>query len=139
MATDLFNELKDVLQDFKDFLEQNIGNITTAVIALKTIIPDQINNVLDLLIELMGKIKTEIENLDVAGIPGLGEAVEFMERIKAFVTAAKTLLPDESQKFEAVADAAGVIGSLPSVDAVKAEIISLIDAILGHLNTLKNA
>jgi phage-related protein len=139
MAADLFNDLKDVLQEFKDFLDDKVPVITPAVQALKTIIPDQINSLLDLLSGLMTKLKTEIQNLDVSAIPGLADAAEFMERIKAFVTAAKALLPDDASDFDAVTDAADVIGSLPSLDDVKDEIIALIDAISAHLNTLKAA
>lgn len=139
MAADLFNDLKDVLQEFKDFLDDKVPVITPAIQALKTIIPDQINSLLDLLSGLMTKLKTEIQNLDVSAIPGLSDAAEFMERIKAFVTAAKALLPDDASDLDAVADAANVIGSLPSLDDVKDEIIALLDAISAHLNTLKAA
>lgn len=139
MAADLFNDLKDVLQEFKDFLDDKVPVITPAIQALKTIIPDQINSLLDLLSGLMTKLKTEIQNLDVSAIPGLSDAAEFMERIKAFVTAAKALLPDDASDLDAVADAADVIGSLPSLDDVKDEIIALLDAISAHLNTLKAA
>lgn len=139
MAADLFNDLKDVLQEFKDFLDDKVPVITPAIQALKTIIPDQINSLLDLLSGLMTKLKTEIQNLDVSAVPGLSDAAEFMERIKAFVTAAKALLPDDASDLDAVADAADVIGSLPSLDDVKDEIIALLDAISAHLNTLKAA
>lgn len=139
MAADLFNDLKDVLQEFKDFLDDKVPVITPAIQALKTIIPDQINSLLDLLSGLMTKLKTEIQNLDVSAIPGLSDAAEFMERIKAFVTAAKALLPDDASDLDAVGDAADVIGSLPSLDDVKDEIIALLDAISAHLSTLKAA
>jgi hypothetical protein len=138
MADTLFDELKDALKDFKDFLDANVGTIKPAIDALKSIIPDQINDLLTKLGELMTKLKTEIQNLDVSAIPGLGEAAEFTGKIGSFVEAAKKLLPADSDDFDAVLDAADVVTGLPSIDDVKAEIIALIDAIIGHLNTLKS-
>lgn len=136
MADNLFEDLKEVLQDFKDFLDDKIGVIQPAVAALRSIIP-QIDELLDKLIELMTKLKTEVQNLDVSSIPGLGDAAEFTNQIKGFVDSAKALLPDSSDDFDAISDIADVVSSLPSIDDVKAEIISLIDAITGHLNSLK--
>jgi hypothetical protein len=51
----------------------------------------------------------------------------------------KTLLPDEADEIDSVLEVANLVTGLPSLDAVKAEILSLIDAITGHLNTLKTA
>lgn len=139
MATNLFEELKEVLQDFKDFLDENVPVIQPAIAALRSIIPDQVDNLLDKLIELMGKLKTEIQNLDVTAIPGLDKAAEFTDKIKDFVDSAKKILPDDSDDFDAVADIADVVSGLPSIDEVKTEIISLVDAITAHLNTLKGS
>lgn len=135
-ADNLFQELKDVLQDFKDFLDDNVSTIQPAVAALKSIIPDQINDLLTKLINLINTLKTEIQNLDVAGIPGLAEASEFTNRIKAFLEAAKNLLPDSSDEINDVLSVADVVTGLPSLDDIKTEIIALLDAIIGHLNTL---
>jgi ABC-type transporter Mla subunit MlaD len=136
--TNLFEELKDVLQDFKDFLDENISVIQPAVAALKAIIPDQINDLLSKLIDLINKLKAEIENLDVSTIPGLAEASEFTEKIKAFLEAAKNLLPESSDEINDVLSVADVVTSLPSLDEIKTEIIALLDAIIGHLNTLNS-
>ncbi|PKH00458.1 hypothetical protein [Paraglaciecola sp. MB-3u-78] len=136
--TNLFEELKDVLQDFKDFLDENISVIQPAMVALKAIIPDQINDLLSKLIDLINKLKAEIENLDVSTIPGLAEASEFTEKIKAFLEAAKNLLPESSDEINDVLSVADVVTSLPSLDEIKTEIIALLDAIIGHLNTLNS-
>jgi len=136
--TNLFEELKDVLQDFKDFLDENVSVIQPAVAALKAIIPDQINDLLSKLIDLINKLKTEIENLDVSTIPGLAEASEFTEKIKAFLEAAKNLLPDNTDEINDVLAVADVVTALPSLDEIKTEIIALLDAIIGHLNTLNS-
>lgn len=135
--SNLFEDLRDVLQDLKDFLDENVPVIKPALDALRTIIPDQIDDLLDKLLELMNKLKTEIQNLDVSAIPGLSEASEFMTRIKSFLEAAKNLLPDETEAIDDVLGVADVVAGLPSLDDIKTEILALMDAIIGHLNSLK--
>lgn len=139
MADNLFEDLKGVLQEFKDFLDDKVSVIQPAVAALRAIIPDQIDNLLDKLIELLGLVKTEVQKLDVSAIPGLSEAAEFTGQVKGFIDSAKALLPDNADDFDAVKDIADVVGGLPSIDEVKGEIIALVDAIVGHLNSLKAA
>lgn len=133
----LFEDLKDVLEDFKEFLDEKVPVIKPAIDALRTIIPDQIDDLLDKLIDLMNKLKAEIQNLDVSSIPGLAEASEFTGKVKEFLEAAKNLLPDESESINDVLGVADVVTGLPSLDDVKAEILALIDAINAHLNSLK--
>lgn len=132
----LFEQLKDVLADFKEFLDENVATIRPAVQAIASLVP-QITELIDQLVELLGKLKTEITNLDVSGIPGLAEVSEFTGKIPAFLDAAKKLLPDEAASIDAIADVAEVVTSLPSIEEVKAELISLLDAITAHLNSLK--
>jgi hypothetical protein len=134
--TNLFEELKDVLQDFKDFLDTNVPVIKPAIQALASLIP-QVTELIDKLVDLMNKLKTEVENLDVGAIPGLAEASEFTTKVKAFLEAAKTLLPDEADTIDDVLGVADVVTSLPSLDEVKTEILALIAAIVAHLNSLK--
>lgn len=134
--TNLFEELKAVLADFKSFLDDNVATIKPAVQAIAALVP-QINELIDLLVDLLAKLKTELENLDVGAIPGLGEVAEFTGKIPAFLEAAKKLLPSETGSIDAIGDVVDVVTGLPSVDAVKAELVALIDAIVGHLNSLK--
>jgi len=136
--TNLFQELKDVLQDFKDFLDENVATIKPAINALASLIP-QINDLLDLLIGLIGNLKSEIQNLDVSAIPGLEEVSSFTTKIRAFLEAAKNLLPDQSDDIDQVLSVADVVTGLPSLDDVKAEILALLDAINAHLTSLKAA
>jgi hypothetical protein len=136
-GSNIYQDLKDVLQDFKDFLDTNVPTIKPAISALASLIP-QITELLDKLIELMGKLKTEIQNLDVSGIPGLAEASEFTAKIKSFLEATKNLLPDEADEIDSVLGIADVVTGLPSLDDVKSDILSLIDAIIAHLNNLKS-
>lgn len=132
----LFEQLKSVLADFKTFLDDNVATIKPAIQAIAALVP-QVVELIDLLVDLLGKLKTELTNLDVGAIPGLGEVAELTGKIPAFLEAAKKLLPDEASSIDSIADVASVVTGLPSVDAVKAELIALIDAISAHLTSLK--
>ncbi|HLV34219.1 MAG TPA: hypothetical protein VKY59_03855 [Spirillospora sp.] len=135
-ATNLFEELKEALEEFKTFLDANVATIKPAVNALADLIP-QVNDLINELVNLMNTLKTEIQNLDVSGIPGLSEVSEFTTKTTTLLNAAKNLLPDASAEIDQVLGIAEVVTSLPSLDQVKAEIIALLDAIIAHLNSLK--
>jgi hypothetical protein len=132
----LFDELKDVLQDFQTFLHDNVATIQPAIQAIASLIP-QVNDLIDLLLELMGKLKTAIDELDVSAIPGVGDVAEFTGKIPALLDAAKKLLPDETSAIDTIGDVADVVTGLPSVEDVKATLIQLIDAITADLSSLK--
>jgi len=139
----LYQELKDVLEDFKTFLDENVPTIKPAILALASLIPE-IVDLIDLLIDLMGDIKTEIENLDISDIPALSEVSEFTEKISNFLDTSVDLLPDDaSGTVEDIRSAISVVGGLPSLDEVKQDILDLIGSIstsgtiLFHLNSLK--
>ncbi len=134
--TNLYEDLKSALQELKDFLQTNITTIKPAVQALAEIVP-QVVTLIDELIGLLGQLKTEIENLDVAGIPGLAEVSQFTGSVTTFLETAKSLLPDQQATIDEVLAAANVVTGLPSLDQVKTEILALIDAIVGNLNQLK--
>lgn len=134
----LFQELNDVLQEFKTFLDQNVPTIRPAIQAIASLIP-QVTELIDKLVDLMGKLKTEIQNLDVSAIPGLSEATEFINKVKGFLAAAKNLLPDEASTIDEVLGVADVVGSLSGLNEVKQQILDAIDAIVAHLNSLKPA
>ena len=137
MPVNLFDELKDALKKFKDFLHDNVGTIKPAIQALKSIVP-QITDLINKLIDLMGKLKTEINNLNPGAVgPGLTKVSEFTTSAKTLLETAKNLLPSEAATIDDVLGVISVVSSLPSLDAVKAEILSLIDAIIADLNQLK--
>jgi phage-related protein len=137
--TNLFEEMKSVLTDFKTFLDQNVGTIRPAVQTLAGMIP-KITELIDLLIGLMDRIKTEIQNLNVNAIPGIGQVSTFTDKVRGFLTTAKDILPDDADStVEEVLSVANVVSSLPSLDQVKQELIALIDAIKTHLTSLKPA
>jgi ABC-type transporter Mla subunit MlaD len=134
--TNLYQELKDALQQLKDFLQANAATIKPAIQALASIVP-QVVTLIDQLIDLLNEVKTEIGNLNVSGIPGLAEVSGFTENVTTFLNTAKALLPGEADTIDEVLGAASVVGSLPSLDQVKQEIIDLIDAVIADLNQLK--
>jgi hypothetical protein len=96
-----------------------------------------IDDLLNALGDLLGQLKTEIQNLDVSNIPGLDEVSTFTSGTKALLEAAKNLLPDASSEIDSVLAIAEVVTGLPSLDQIKQDILDLIDAIVGHINTLK--
>ena len=134
--TNLFEDLKAVLEDFKSFLDDNVATLKPAIQAIAALVP-QVNELIDLLVDLLAKLRTELENLDVGAIPGLGEVAELTGKIPAFLEAAKKLLPGEASSIDAIGDVVDVVTGLPSVDAVKTELLALIDAITTHLSSLK--
>jgi len=133
----LFEQLKEVLQDFKDFLDQNVPTIRPAIKALAGLIP-QINDLIELLVGLMNDLKQEVQNLDLSGIANLDKVSEFTTKIGSFLDTTKDLLPDKADTIEEIRGVANVVTGLPSLDDLKAEIIGLIDAIVAHLNSLKS-
>ena len=136
-AQNLFEELKAALTSFKEFLDANIATIKPAIDALKVSFP-QITELITKLIDLMGKLKTEINELNPGAVgAGLTKVTEFTNATKALLTTAKDLLPNEAGTIDDVLGAVNVVSSLPSLDAVKAEIIALIDSIVANLNQLK--
>src|SRR5215210_2726149 len=95
----LYEELKDVLQDFKDFLDTNVPTIRPAIQALRSIAP-QVGDLLTQLIGLMTRLRTEINNLDVSGVPGLAQASQFTTKVRDFLGAARNLLPDQAETID---------------------------------------
>ena len=133
--TNLYEELRDLLAEFKEFLDENVATIKPAVNALAALVP-QINDLINQLVTLMNDLKTEIQNLDVSGIPGIGEVSEFTSKVKALLEASRGIL-NENDTIDEILRTADVVTSLPTLDQVKGEILTLIDGIVVHLNSLK--
>ncbi len=137
-ATNLFEELRNALKDFKGFLDTNVPVIKPAIQSLKAILP-QITELLDKLIALMGQIKAEIQRILSGGLPAnLDKVTQFTQGVTTLLTTAKTVIPTAGGDIDAVLEVAKLAGSLPTVGQLKDEINSLIDAIVAHLNTLKS-
>jgi len=136
--TNLFEDLRNALKDFKGFLDQNVPLIKPAIQSLKSIVP-QITELIDKLITLMGELKTEIQKLLSSGpIQNLDKITQFTAGITTLLTTAKTVVPAEAATIDDVLKVAQLAGSLPTIGQLKDEINSLIDAIVAHLNSLKS-
>ena len=132
----LFQELKNALSELKTFLDQNVNTIKPAINALAGLVP-QIKDAINELIRLLGRVKQEVQNLNASAVPGLDKVTAFTAAARTLLTTAKSLLPNESGAIDTAVSALEVVNSLPSIDQLKTEIIQLIDAVIGHLNTLK--
>jgi hypothetical protein len=111
--------------------------IKPAVSALKGLgLP--IGDLLSQLITLLGKLKTEIANLDVSQIPGLADVSSFTGSVRTMLESARKLLPDESGDIEQVLGIADVVAGLPSLDQLKSQITDLITAIVADLQDLNS-
>ena len=135
--TNLFEDLKAALTTFKSFLDENVPVIKPAIQTLRSLIP-AISDLLNKLIDLMGNIKTEIDRLASQPIPGLDKVSQFTTSITALLTTAKDLVPAQAGMIDDVLSVANVVSGLPSVGQVKAEIDSLIDAVIAHLRNLNS-
>jgi ABC-type transporter Mla subunit MlaD len=136
-APNIYEELKNVLTELKAFLDTNVPVIKPAITALAQLVP-QIKDLINELITLLNKLKTEIENLNVNAIPGLDKVSAFTTGVKTLLETTKKLLPNEAGKIDEVMAAADVVTGLPTVDQLKGEIIALLQAIIGHLESLKS-
>lgn len=94
-GTNLYVELKNALTDFKTFLDANTATIAPAIKALELVVP-QVSDLVSKLTDLMGKMKTEIQNLNVGGIAGIDQVSKFTEAITTVLTTAQNLLPDQA-------------------------------------------
>jgi hypothetical protein len=136
MAADIYQDLKNDLQQFKDFLRDHVNTIKPAYQALVHIVP-RIATLVDGLIDLLNRVKTEIQNLNVGNIPGLADVTAFTDQVRNFLQSAKTLLPDQASAIDDVLAATDVVSGLPSVDQVKGDIIGLIGDIVADLTQIK--
>ncbi len=86
----LFEDLKDALQDFKEFLDQNVNTIKPAIAALKSLVP-QITELLDKLGAKPDQVLTPIERFNLindawasalAGLSSIREYLDLTERFR---------------------------------------------------------
>lgn len=136
-APNLFQELQNVLTEFNEFLTQHRGTIKPAIAPLDQLTGGRATELIDALIDLMGKLKNEINQLDPNIVPGLAEVTEFTESVKTLLETSKGLLPDEADTIDDILDVADIVTGLPSVADLKTALIGLIEDIIGHLNFLK--
>lgn len=137
MAQNLYEDLRDLLQDFKDFLDPKLAVLKPAVQALAALIP-QLNDLIDALIGVLQDVKSTIENLDVGAIEHLEDVTSFTSHVRGFLDAAKSLLPDQTDEIDTALRTLDVVGSLPTIDQVKGEITGLVDHLVASLAQLKS-
>lgn len=135
-SNNLYQDLKIALEQFKAFLDENVGVIKPAIRQLQQLVP-QLTSLLDRLIQLMGQLQTEIRNLNVNAIPGLDKVAQFTESVKTLLTTAENLLPAQKPQIDEVLAVVNVVAGLPTLDAVKQDILDLLTHITGKLNELK--
>jgi hypothetical protein len=134
-SSNLYQDLKNALNDFKTFLDTNVATIKPAIQALKSIVP-KVGDLVTQLITLMNKLKTEIQNLNVSNVPGLSQLSGFTGAAQTLLQTAENLLPDDKSDIDAVLSVISVVNGLPSLDTVKQDILTLIDGIITDLNSL---
>jgi len=131
----LFEELKDALTKFQTFLDANVGTIKPAVQSLKAIVP-QVGDLITKLIDLMGKLRDEIDKINPGTVQGLTTVTEFANNIKTLLDTSKGLLPNEAAKIDGMLQVVDVVSSLPSLDALKDTVKQLINGIVTDLTKL---
>ena len=137
MATQtIYEELRDVLKDFHDFLQAKINDIKPPIQALAQAVP-QVNDLIDKPIELLAKLKTEIQSINIGALNNIDQALAFAAKVKGFLESAKALLPDEAADIDRAINAADVVAGLPTFGDIKNELIQLIDDIAGLIAQLK--
>jgi ABC-type transporter Mla subunit MlaD len=139
-ASSLFDDLKQALTTFKQFLDSASANdgLKNAIKAVKAVVP-QVGDLLTKLIGLMDQLKTEINSLNAGAVgAGLTTATQFVSSAKTLLDTAKSLLPNDAATIDQILAVVNVVSSLPSLDAVKTEILSLIDTIKADLTTLNS-
>ena len=122
--TNVYQDLKDALSKFKDFMTTNLDIIKTALKAAAAFIP-QVPGVIDQLVGLLNTLKSEIDKIDPSKLTGVAQISALTDGVGAILTATKAILPDQSAAIEGVTTALGVLKSVPSLTQIKADILSL--------------
>ena len=135
--TSVYDDLKKALEDFKSFLNTNKQPIHDAIGPLKSLVP-QIGDLLTALIDLMSKLTAKVNQLDIGNIPGLAQVGEFTKDVQTLLQVVGTVLPDQSAAIGDVVGKAKVVEGLPSLGAVKQDILSLINDVTGTLQFINS-
>jgi methyl-accepting chemotaxis protein len=134
----LYEQLKDALQTFKDFLETDEFAILKAALKkLQKFVP-QITQMIDKIIELLQDLKAGIEAIDLE-IDDLDQttATQLATEISDMLEAATPFLPDQSNTINSIVNTANVIASIPGLTEVRDDIIELINDIIDRMTDLK--
>ena len=138
-AGNLYQDLESELQDFKKFLTDNQAAIQTAVKSIKLVVP-RVGTLLSDLIDLMVKLRAEIDKIDVTSVAGtvLDTVSSLTKGATTVLTTAESLLSNEKDAIDKVLGAINVVSDLPSFNTLKKDIEDLIDAIVALLKTINS-
>lgn len=134
-TSNLYQQLKDALQQFKQFLDGAAATLGPAIKQLEPMVP-QIGDLIKKLIDLMNQLHDAVNQIDVNNIPGLQQVTQFTAGVTTLLQTAESLLPAEKTAIDEVLTAAGVVTQLPSLGDVKQQILDLITGIIGDLQAL---
>ena len=138
MATsNLFLRLRKALDDLKSILGTNAAILKPALQTLKLVLP-QAGTLVSQLVAILSSLKTEIQNLNVSTITGLPQLASFATSAETLLQTAEDLLPDDQDNIDNVFRVLSVVEALPSFDAVKQDILTLIDGIISDLDSLNS-
>jgi ABC-type transporter Mla subunit MlaD len=135
-TSNLYQELKDALTTFKQFLDSTAATLKPAIATLASIVP-QVGDLLTKLITLMGQLKDAINNIDLGAVQGLSQISQFTSNATTLLQTAESLLPAQKSAIDEVLSVANVVTSLPSFSTLKQDILDLLTGIINDLNSLK--
>lgn len=136
MAVNVYDELKNALTQVKEILDQGIAVIKPAVKTLAGAVP-QINELLTKLVGLLDQLKVEINKLDASAIP-VDKVLPFIDGVKTLLDKSRNILPaDQGSNIDTALEVVTVIKSIPTPEQIKAEVISLLDAVKNHIASLR--
>ncbi len=136
MAVNVYDELKNALVQVNSILEQGTDIIKPAVHALAAVVP-QINELLDKVLDLLGRLKVEINKLDVSAIP-VDKVLPFLDGLASLLESSRNVLPaDSKDTIDTASSVINVIKTIPTPEQIKAEVVGLLDSVSGHITALK--
>jgi hypothetical protein len=136
MAVNVYDELKNALVQVNTILDQGTDIIKPAVHALASVVP-QINELLDKVIDLLGRLKVEINKLDVSALP-VDKVLPFLNGLGSLLETSRNVLPaDSKETIDTAADVINVIKTIPTPEQIKTEVIGLLDSVTAHITALK--
>jgi hypothetical protein len=133
------DQLKTALADIEDFLTNNGDKIKALVHAAADLFPP-INTLIDILVELLDKLKTIVENLQLPQGADVAKTIQDISQKSGNLLAAirAFLSKDDDAEIKRVEDAIRAVGSLADFDKVKTELLGAIKRVRDLLAGLKS-
>jgi hypothetical protein len=134
-TSNMYQQLKDALQQFERFLNTTTATLGPAIRQLKPMVP-QIGDRLSELIDLMKQLRDAVNPIDVSNMPGLQQVTQFTTAVTTGLPTAELPLPAEKAAIDDVLSGATVVTQLPSLGDVKQQIPDLFTGIVADLQAL---